>query len=672
MALSHVGCDVAAVCPSRGHPLLKTSSVPATFPYSALHPLGSLATAIRAFEPHILVPCDDRGVQHLHELYAAGPDMFGKDFSTLIQRSLGPPASYPIVSNRLRLLEMASNLGLRVPETSAIHSVADLERTGPPWVLKADGTWGGHGVRIANDFPHAAQSCAALKRPLSAARAVKRLLIDRDAFWLRTWWKRAEPNVIAQTYISGRPANCAVCCWKGKVLAAIYVEVIQAQGATGSASIVRLINHPEMALAAKRIARRLELSGFFGLDFVIQDLSGAAYLIEMNPRCTPLCHLRLGAGKDMVAALRAQLAGQPLRGTPPSTRNKTIAYFPQAWHWDRERKFLMESSFQDVPWEEPELVQELLRLPWPDRGILAKVSKRLRGIPAASRLSKTVAPSVIPIRHTPKRAALFLIHGVDGKVGRFHKLVKHLDPRLSVYGIQAQALVGDRIALTRVEDMAAYYLKEVRALQPRGPYHFLGYSFGGLIAFEMARQMHSWGEPIGIVGLIDNRQMATGANGPLSVSSHLAAILGPNKLRYIKSKLRARALRNIYSLLDAISGRIPAFLQSPSDINWFAARRYVPGFYPGQVTLFQTNVSQTNMSQTNMSQTMQAPNDWTQLAGQGTDLRRIPGDHENLFDEPQVQFLAKEISACLSGFYSRLKTISHAALPLANDVLVGS
>jgi thioesterase domain-containing protein len=246
--------------------------------------------------------------------------------------------------------------------------------------------------------------------------------------------------------------------------------------------------------------------------------------------------------------------------------------------------------------------------------------------------------------------------------------VKHLDPLLNVYGIQAQALLGDQIALTRVEDMASYYLKEVRAIEPRGPYHFLGFSFGGLIAFEMARQMHSWGEPLGMVGLIDNRQMAPGANGPgptpLPMNFHLSALRGPNKLRYIKSKLRARGLRNIYSLLDPISRRIPAFLQSASDINWFAARHYVPRFYPGRVTLFQTMAMAESGTPAN--------DDWIQLAGQGTDLRKIPGHHENLFDEPQVQFLAQEISSCLSGLYSRPEPVSAEALPLANEVLVGS
>src|SRR5277367_2578416 len=117
MALNRSGCDVAAVCPSRGHPLLKTSSVPKTFPYRVLHPLRSLAAAMETYRPDLVVPCDDRAVQHLHELYAAGPGAFGTDFSALLERSLGSPASYPVVTSRLRLLEIASDEKLRVPET---------------------------------------------------------------------------------------------------------------------------------------------------------------------------------------------------------------------------------------------------------------------------------------------------------------------------------------------------------------------------------------------------------------------------------------------------------------------------------------------------------------------------------------------------------------------------
>jgi len=131
--------------------------------------------------------------------------------------------------------------------------------------------------------------------------------------------------------------------------------------------------------AAKKIARRLSLSGFFGLDFVIEEGTGAAYLIEMNPRCTPLCHLRVGIGRDMIGALSAQLTGKPL-GEPVSiTQNNLIAYFPQAF---LRKSKLLSSSYHDVPVGEPELIQELLR-PWSDRSIQNKVLNSLRRRPAS-------------------------------------------------------------------------------------------------------------------------------------------------------------------------------------------------------------------------------------------------------------------------------------------------
>ena len=127
-------------------------------------------------------------------------------------------------------------------------------------------------------------------------------------------------------------------------------------------------------VAARKIARRLSLSGFFGLDFVIEEGTGAAYLIEMNPRCTPPCHLRLGIGRDMIGALSAQLTGKPLSEPVSITQNNLIAYFPQALL--RNSEFLS-SSYHDVPEGEPELIEELLR-PWSDRRVLNTVLNSLR------------------------------------------------------------------------------------------------------------------------------------------------------------------------------------------------------------------------------------------------------------------------------------------------------
>jgi glutathione synthase/RimK-type ligase-like ATP-grasp enzyme len=373
ISLSDAGCEVSAVCPERGHALLKTRAVERTFRYSGFRPIESLAAAIEAVEPDIIIPSCDRGVEHLHELYARTKSC-GTSRSklvALIERSLGSPASHSTVSSRYELLKLAGDEGVRVPNTSRVDNPEELESWGEgesfPWVLKADGTWGGGGVKIIQTPDQVHQSFAQLTRMFQLGRAVKRLIVNRDSFWLRPWWNRSHHPVIVQSYIHGRPANCAVVCWKGRVLAGIGVEVVSSDGLTGPASVVRVVDNSEMMFAAERIASRLGLSGFFGLDFVIEQGSGDTYLIEMNPRTTPLCHLRLGKGRDMAGALWAQLAGQSFPEAPPATQNEMIAYFPQAW--DSE---LLKSCFQDVPQGEPELVQELLR-PWPDRTLLFRL-----------------------------------------------------------------------------------------------------------------------------------------------------------------------------------------------------------------------------------------------------------------------------------------------------------
>ena len=164
-------------------------------------------------------------------------------------------------------------------------------------------------------------------------------------------------------------------CWRGEVLAGISVEVVSSDGMTGPASIVRVVDNPDMTLAGERIARRLSLTGFFGLDFMIEERSNATYLIEMNPRCTPLSHLQLGKGRDLIEALGAKLLGRPVMETPPVTEKDLIAYFPQAWHCHSE---FLGTSFQDIPQGEPKLVEELMR-PWPDRSLLYRLIAKLSG-----------------------------------------------------------------------------------------------------------------------------------------------------------------------------------------------------------------------------------------------------------------------------------------------------
>jgi hypothetical protein len=381
IVLSEVGCDVSAICSSHGHPLHKARVAQKTFSYSPLRPLDALANAVDATQPDIIVPCDDRGVRHLHELHARARQADGDSANklvALIERSLGAPESYAVVSARYELLRIAQEEGCRVPHTELVNTLDDLTacqaRQPFPWVLKADETWGGRGVRIAYTPEQGKKYFGEVSNPFRLRRAVKRMIVNRDPFWMEPWWKGRKPAVVVQAYVEGRPANCGVVCWEGKVLAGIGVEVVSADGLTGPASIVRVLNNADMMLCAERIARRLRLSGFFGLDFMIESKTNETYLIEMNPRCTPLCHLRLGTGRDMIAGLWSRLAGQPIPETRAVTDNDLIAYFPQAW--TSKSKFL-ESSYQDIPQDKPELVQEFLR-PWPERSLLFRLANQVQ------------------------------------------------------------------------------------------------------------------------------------------------------------------------------------------------------------------------------------------------------------------------------------------------------
>ena len=322
MDLAIAGSDVFAVCPAR-HPMLLTQSVRKTFPYSGIRPIQSLVNAIEATDPDIIIPCDDRAVRHLHELYAHARNMgaSGNKIATLIEKSLGSPNSFAVVSSRYALLNIAREANLRVPETQRINSQSDLkswqQRHPFPWVLKADGTYGGHGVRIVYNLDQAESYLEELTHFYRAGRAIKRLWINRDAFWLWPWWNGVRPAVSVQSYINGCPANCAAVCWKGEVLACIGVKVVSAAGETGSAGVVRVLDNPaDMILCAESLARRLNLSGFFGLDFMIEKGTDLTYLIEMNARPTRVTRLQLGKGWDLIGALWSQLSNQPIRGHP--------------------------------------------------------------------------------------------------------------------------------------------------------------------------------------------------------------------------------------------------------------------------------------------------------------------------------------------------------------------
>lgn len=389
-----LGCRVAAVGPIPGHPVAKVRSSVHLYRYSGRHPLESLRTAIDDFAPDMIIPSCDLSVQHLHRLYAGSntDTEHACRLRSVIERSLGAPSSYPIVSSRYELLMLAKDEGIRVPSTIRVESMEDLKnwRDRQPRLLKADGTWGGRGVRKAESPANAEKALRELSNGTSAFQTAKQLLLNRDWEWTISNSHSVRPGIIAQTVVPGRPANCAVVSWNGEVLAGIAVEVVQADGPLHPAIVVQVVEGREMLDAAKWIARRLQLTGFFGLDFMIEDRSGDLYLIEMNPRCAPPCSLNLGEGRDLLAAIWAKLTKQNVPRRQPATQKTRIAYFPQATQRNVESP---DSAYLDIPNGEPELVEEMLH-PWSERNLIGKLLDLFRGKPSAR---KSFSPCVFNV-----------------------------------------------------------------------------------------------------------------------------------------------------------------------------------------------------------------------------------------------------------------------------------
>ena len=111
--------------------------------------------------------------------------------------------------------------------------------------------------------------------------------------------------------------------------------------------------------------------------------------------------------------------------------------------------------------------------------------------------------SLVAIQPSGSRPNLFCMHGAGGNVLIYRELSQFLGADQPFYGLQAQGLDGSCPPLTRIEDMAVAYVKEIRRAQPRGPYYLSGYCMGGTVAYEVAQQLQAQGEQIAFLGLFD-------------------------------------------------------------------------------------------------------------------------------------------------------------------------
>lgn len=291
-ALVEAGFSVST-CRPKGHALELVEGLESDCRLNRMRPLRSLAAAIKQGGPDIILPGDEPAVILLRRLHSR-VQTSDPELADLIARSLGNVDDWPSIESRTGLADAARTLKVSAPATKVVADVdsllASADEHGPAIVLKTDGSWGGDGVAIVRDPSHLREAWRAMSRPLSFPRALYRLLFDLEASSMAAWARRVRPVVNAQQYVDGREAICTVACVDGEVRAFVCLEVVQASEPKGPSAVVRIIDHPTMAEAARRLAHRFRLTGFYGFDFIITD-TGSAQLLELNPRLTPTAHL---------------------------------------------------------------------------------------------------------------------------------------------------------------------------------------------------------------------------------------------------------------------------------------------------------------------------------------------------------------------------------------------
>ena len=363
---SKAGCRVAMVSP-KDSALKQVKSIHEHFSFRPLAPSASVKLAIDTWSPDFLVCFDDPAVWSLHRIYKNcqfDSDPNQRRVAKLIEFSLGHPSHFATLRSNSAVIKLAQSMHIRCPKTTVLNNQKELKKNlysiSYPIILKADGSEGGRGVRLIKSEDAVFKAVREFLLPMSWPSGVKRLTSRLVTPFHYKWASRWRNNISLQQYIVGHPANRAVACWNGKVLAGISVEAVATVNEFGPATVVRIIDNAEMTAVTEQMIKRLHLSGFIGFDFMI-DRENAAWFLEINPRVTPVAHLDSNLSAEIVAKLGTGLV-QCAANSVDFVDIKTdtiIALFPHGRARSQSCKCL-QGCYYDLPRDEPDFVRTCL------------------------------------------------------------------------------------------------------------------------------------------------------------------------------------------------------------------------------------------------------------------------------------------------------------------------
>ncbi|MFY0570585.1 non-ribosomal peptide synthetase [Archangium lansingense] len=286
-----------------------------------------------------------------------------------------------------------------------------------------------------------------------------------------------------------------------------------------------------------------------------------------------------------------------------------------------------------------------------------RLAELLRQEPSAT----TDWTPLIPIQTRGKRRPLFCVHPIGGSTLCYVPLSRRLGMEQPLYGLEAPGLDGTREPFTSLEAMAAAYLEVLRKVQPEGPYFLAGWSMGGLVVFEMARELLRLGQTVELVALIDSwvPTLQPGA-GParlddttllLGFAMELGRIAGheltlsAEELAPLDAEARLALLGERARSVGALPPGVgPEVLRARFGVYRAHARafqEYVPNrSHPARVLLFRPEDGALAAASGPMG-------GWDTVTQQPPQLIRMPGDHYSVMAEPLVSELARYLQAAL-------------------------
>ncbi|QXV64196.1 amino acid adenylation domain-containing protein [Mucilaginibacter sp. 21P] len=266
--------------------------------------------------------------------------------------------------------------------------------------------------------------------------------------------------------------------------------------------------------------------------------------------------------------------------------------------------------------------------------------------------------SLVPIKPKGSKMPLYIVHGAGLNVLLFNALAMNMDEEQPVYGLQAKGLNGVDEPLDVMEEIAANYVDEIINHDPVGPYAVAGYSLGGLIAYEMAKQMLAMGKDVRMLAMFDTYADQTQKlDSPLKrfvdntwllikQIAYTPVLFFEDPKRTIEYKSREigrridKAWKKIFPSKTQDKKGFDAYTNDIHERSLTAQKNYLLTPVNIAIELFRARKKTFYMADSEFL-------GWKPYALKGVNVHDIPGEHNTIFAPPNDQEFAQALQKCL-------------------------